>query len=304
MSLNAAMLWGLLPIALKEIISGMDAATIVWYRFLVAAIVLTVFLWARKGLPDLRGRPRKTLWLLLIAGLSLCANYVLFSSSLSFLNAESSEALIQLTTLFLLLGGVAFYAEPFYLAQRLGALLIVVGLVLFFNDRWSQFLAADSQFLLGVLIVVLAAVTWVIYALLQKLLLRSFSSVQILLMIYLLCLVVLLPLISPLSLFALSPLQLGLLLFCCLNTLAAYGTFAEAMVHWHASKVSAVLALAPLFTIGGLKLLVWLNPAYPHTDHLNLLAVLAALMLVAGSIAVALVPLFTQRKIDPLVKLP
>jgi len=54
----------------------------------------------------------------------------------------------------------------------------------------------------------------------------------------------------------LTQLQLWLLVFCCINTLIAYGCFAEAMNLWDASKVSATLALAPLFTIGSLKLVV------------------------------------------------
>ena len=37
--------------------------------------------------------------------------------------------------------------------------------------------------------------------------------------------------------------------FCALNTLAAYGAFAEALVHAEASRVSVVLALNPLLTM-------------------------------------------------------
>jgi drug/metabolite transporter (DMT)-like permease len=304
LSLNAAVLWGLLPIALKEIIQTMDAPTLVWYRFLVAAVVLFVYLWSRRQLPDLTSAKRISLYLLVIAGLGLCGNYVFFAMSLNFLNAESSEALIQLTSLFLLLGGVVFYREPFFAAQKFGSLLILIGLVLFFNDRYAELLNGGSQLTIGIFLAVLGAITWVVYALLQKFLLRSFSSVQILLIIYFLSMLVLTPVISPALLLSLTPLQIWLLVFCCLNTLLAYGSFAEALVHWHASKVSAVLALAPLFTIAGLKFTVWVNPDYAHTDHLNFLSVLAAVILVSGSVFVALVPLYMQRKIDRLAILP
>ena len=36
LSLTTAALWGVLPVALKELLSVMDAGTVVWYRFLVA----------------------------------------------------------------------------------------------------------------------------------------------------------------------------------------------------------------------------------------------------------------------------
>ena len=295
LSLNTALLWGILPIALKEVIVTMDAATIVWYRFLTAALVIGFYLALRGRLPRLMSRGRAPAMLLGVAGVGLCGNYLLFSLSLNYLNAESTETVIQLTTLFLLLGGVLLFREPFDGLQKLGALLIVLGLVLFFNDRFDALVSLDSSTGIGVLLVVGAALTWTVYALLQKYLLRHFTSVQILFSVYLLATLILSPLARPSMLLALSPLQTWLLLFCCLNTLLAYGSFAEALAHWHASKVGAVLALAPLFTIAVLKTMVFFNPEYANTDRLNYLSVFAALILVVGSVMVALVPLLRDR---------
>jgi drug/metabolite transporter (DMT)-like permease len=295
LSLNTALLWGILPIAIKEVIVTMDAFTLVWYRFLLAALVLLPFLYRRKQLPDLAKINTKILLLLGIAGVSLAANYILFAHSLNYINAQSSEALIQLTSLFLLLGGVIVYREPFFFVQKLGALLIIIGLVLFFNDRFDEVLVAGSQLGLGIFILVASSLLWTVYALLQKYLLHSLNSAQILFVLYALSTGLLLPVISPATLFSLTPLQLVLLFFCCMNTVVAYGSFAEALVHWHASKVSAVLALAPLFTIAGLKLVVWINPDYVYTDHLNALSIVAAVILVVGSMTVALVPLYLKE---------
>jgi len=294
LSLNTAFLWGILPVAVKEIIVTMDAYTIVWYRFVVALLIIGLYQGVRGQLPAILATGARTYTLLVIAGIGLCGNYVLFALSLNFLNAETTEAMIQLTTLFLLLGGVVIFREPFDRWQRLGAVLIVVGLALFFNGRWSELFAASSNMGLGVALVIAASITWVVYALLQKKLLQQFNSAQILLFIYVLSALILLPLAKPATLLDLSAAQTGLLLFCCLNTVLAYGSFAEAMVHWHASKVSAVLALAPLFPIAALKLIVQINPAYSYSDHLNGLAVFAAVILVLGSVMVALVPLLPE----------
>ena len=117
--------------------------------------------------------------------------------SLNYLNAESTEAVIQLTTLFLLLGGIVVFREPFVLWQKIGAILMVSGLVLFFNDRWAELTGGTSQIGLGVLIVVISAMAWVVYALLQKHLLQQFNSVQILIVLYTLSAILLLPLASP-----------------------------------------------------------------------------------------------------------
>lgn len=290
LSLVAAALWGILPIALKELLAGMDATTIVWYRFLAAGLVLAVWLSVKGNLPNLVKTTSAIRWILVIAALGLCANYSLFSQSLNYVNGETSEAVIQLTTLFLILGGVVFYKEPFDGIQRLGTALIVVGLGLFFHDRLSSFGSFENQETIGVLIVFVAAVTWTIYALLQKQLLKSFSSVQILFLIYAFSIVVMLPFISPEKLFQLSGFEFALLGFCCINTLIAYGCFAEALNLWDASKVSAVLALAPLFTIGTLKVIVFFDPGYAFSDRLSVISLLGAAFLVVGSVLAALMP--------------
>ena len=297
LSLIAAIMWGMLPVALKEVLSGMDATTIVWYRFFVAGIALWIWLAATKQLPRLRSAARRTQGFLLIASVGLCANYFFFSYSLNFVNGETSEAVIQLSTLFLILGGVIIYKEPFLAIQKFGTALILVGLLLFFNERLFELGSLESSQTLGVIIVVAAAITWALYALLQKQLLKDYTPVQILSVIYAFSVVVLLPLVTPSILFSLSPLQFALLAFCCLNTVVAYGCFAEAMNCWDASKVSAVLALAPLFTIATLKLTVALVPDYAFSDRLGLLSLAGAGLLVIGSVLTALVPWLYQRRL-------
>lgn len=290
LSLTAAILWGALPVALKELLAGMDATTIVWYRFLVAGVVLFSWLAYTRQLPGVMQKSIRIRYFLLVAAAGLCCNYFLFSYSLNFVNGETSEAVIQLTTLFLILGGVFIYKEPFFALQKFGTALIVVGLLLFFNDRLAEFGSFDNRETIGILVLILGAITWTAYALLQKQLLTSFSSVQILFLIYVFSSLVLLPFISPSSLFQLTQLQFFLLLFCCVNTLVAYGCFAEALNCWGASKVSAVLALAPLFTIGSLKLVVLLAPDYQFSDRLGFLSIIGALLLVVGSVLIALLP--------------
>lgn len=298
LSLTAAAMWGILPIALKELLVGMNASTIVWYRFLVAGLILFFWLSFRKELPNVFSTTRLIQLLLVIAALGLCSNYYFFSDSLNYVNGETSEAVIQLTTLFLILGGVVFYKEPFVGVQKFGTFLIVCGLLLFFHDRLAEFADFQSNQTIGVFIVFLAAITWTVYSLLQKKLLERFSSPQILFLIYSFSAIILLPFISANILLDLTSFELGLLAFCCMNTLIAYGCFTEALNRWEASKVSAVLALAPLFTIGSLRLIVYVSPTYAFTDRLSALSIIGALLLVIGSVLTALMPIFIQHVTD------
>lgn len=293
LSLITAAMWGILPIALKELLAGMDAATIVWYRFLMAALFVLGWLYFRGQLPNPAGVSKLMRGIIIIAAEGLCANYVLFSYSLNYVNAETSEAVIQLTTLFLILGGVVFYKEQFTTIQKVGTLLILTGLILFFHDRFTDFKNLGNRQTIGVSIVFFSAVAWTIYALLQKKLLRKFKSFQLLFMMCCFSALVLLPFVSPGLLFQLTGFQFFLLSFCCINTLVAYGCFTEALNCWEASKVSAVLALAPLFTIVGLQVIVSFNPEYAYSDRLTVLSIIGAMLLVLGSMLTALMPILS-----------
>ena len=296
LSLITAALWGMLPVAIKELLAGMDSWTIVWYRFVVAALVLFLWLVFRKDLPNPFSVSNRICWYLLFAAIGLSVNYFTFADSLNYVNGETSEAVIQLTTLFLILGGVIFYKEPFVGIQKIGTVFIVIGLVLFFHDRFSEFTRLGNNQTIGVSIVVVSAFAWTGYALLQKKLLESFSSAQILFLIYVFSVLALTPFALPATLFSLNGFQLLLLLFCCLNTLIAYGCFAEALKLWDASKVSAVLALAPLFTISTLRVIVYFNPSYAFSDQLSWISIAGALLLVVGSMLTALVSVLTSNK--------
>ena len=108
--------------------------------------------------------------------------------------------------------------------------------------------------------------------------------------IYLACAALLTPWAHPWQALQLSPLQGWLLLACCLNTLVAYGAFAEALAHWEASRVSAALAVTPLVTFAAVAAAAALWPERVAAEDANLLAYLGALLVVLGSAATALAP--------------
>src|SRR5688572_27008027 len=78
LALTTAALWGVLPIALKVVLEGMDAYTIVWWRFAAAMAGLGAFLAWRGQLPRLARSGRFALALLAVATVALIGNYVLY----------------------------------------------------------------------------------------------------------------------------------------------------------------------------------------------------------------------------------
>lgn len=288
LSFCTALLWGVLPLALKNLLGQLDAVSITAFRFLTAAVIMALWLrWRGQGLTLASLRDRKVQWLFGIAVLGIVGNYVCYLISVDHISPAGAQTLIQMAPLLLLLGSVLLFHEPFGKGQWLGFAVFVAGLVLFFNQRIVA-LADNPGFVIGLLWMIVASVTWAGYALAQKALLKTWPSPVIMFLIYIVASVLLLPFSHISALPQLNALGWALLLFACANTLLAYGAFAEALAHWEASRVSATLALTPLITIGAGALLNHWLPGSVVLEPLNGWSYLGALMVVAGSMAAAL----------------
>jgi drug/metabolite transporter (DMT)-like permease len=283
LSLTTAFLWGILPIFLKICLEAMDAVTITLYRFLVAGVFVFVVLMCKKSVPRLKSLGLNKILLLIFATLCLVLNYVANVKGLEYLSPETSQVVMQVAPFLLMLGGVLLFDERLKKIEITGALLIFSGLMLFFNDRLKDLFLSLDQFTLGVIIVIFAATCWAAYALMQKPLLRVLTAKQLTLLIYVLGAVMLFPFANITQLLDMSNLQLFALLFCCLNTIVAYGAFTEAMFVWQASKVSAVISLSPLFTFISMFIAVHLFPEHIEASDLDMWAYIGGGVVIMGS---------------------
>lgn len=288
LSLLTVLLWGILPITLTVTLQVLDVYTVIWFRFLVSFILLAGYLGIRGKLPKLE-QLRSVSWkLLAIATLFLGMNYFLFMQGLALTSAASAEVLIQLSTLLLGFGGLVIFKERYRLSQWIGVSVMICGYLLFFREQLTNLITAQGRYILGSVLIVLAAGVWAIYALAQKQLLQSLSSPSIMLIIYGGCALLFTPLARVKSLFILDTFHLGMLLFCALNTLIAYGAFAESLEHWEASRVSAVIALAPIVTLILVAVVSVIAPDWIPPEHFSFIALLGAGLVVTGSVAIAL----------------
>lgn len=290
LALVTAVLWGILPIKLKEVLKVMDPFTVTWYRLVVSGSLLFLYLAATRRLPTFRPLGRKGGWLVALAIGGLLGNYVLYLMGLRMLTPGTTQLVIQVAPILLLLGSLFVFKERFSLGQALGLLVLVSGFGLFFNQRLEELFTSLGSYTTGVLIVLGAAFVWTFYGLAQKQLLTVWNSMQVMMVIYLGCALLLTPWVSPLEALQLSPLQGWLLLACCLNTLVAYGAFAEALAHWEASRVSATLAITPLVTFASVAVAASLWPDHVHPEQINGLAYGGAVLVVLGSALTALAP--------------
>lgn len=286
LALGTATMWGTLPVALHQVAPTIGPGTSTFFRFFISALLLTPYLIARGQVNNQRKlkSPKLALYILL-AGLLLTGNYGFYILGLERTSAEATQVMIQLAPMLLLLAGLWIFKESFNRSQWLGFFGFALGLILFFERQISQLLMDFGDYGLGLLFIIMSATFWTGYAILQKFLLNDFKSSETMLIFYWIGSLVFLPLSDFSSMGQLSSLQWAALLFCGLSTLIAYGCFAEAMAHLEASRVSAVIALAPLFTIAIAQLIPLGDmPIEP----LTWLSILGALLVVSGSITTAI----------------
>jgi drug/metabolite transporter (DMT)-like permease len=282
------LMWAVLPLGLEITLRAMDPNTIIWYRFLVSALLLGGVLAYRGTLPPLASLPRNVWALLAVATAFLAINYLCFLLGLQHTSPANSQVLIQLAPVLLAMGGLWVFGERFTLLQWLGFAMLIAGLGTFVRDQSGLAGAALGEYRLGTLLMLLAAVTWAIYGLAQKQLLRWLPSQGVMLCIYAGCVALFLPLSTPRQLFGMGRAELWMLLFCSLNTVAAYGTFAEALAHWEASRVAAVLALTPVMTIASTAAAHALWPSFVEPSRMSGVGVAGVGLVVVGALGTAL----------------
>ena len=288
LSLLTTLLWGILPIALKTILMALDVYTITWFRFLVAFGVLGAYLALRRQLPDRRKlQQSNTLLLLLAATGFLALNYMFYLQGIALTSPANVALIVKLGPVLVGLGGLVIFKERYTLTQWAGLGIFSFGFILFSQEQLKTAISPQRVHLLLNLIPIAAAVLFASYALIQKKLLPRLTAAHIMIFVYGGCAIVFTPLASPEKLLTLSPVQLAILIFCGLNTLA-FATFAEALAHWQASRVSAVVASSPIFTVIFGAVLSSLVPTLVAPERLTILALFGAVLVVAGSATIAL----------------
>jgi len=276
--------WSVLPITLRIASRHLDPYTLTWYRFVVSALVLAVWLAARRGLPAWDAlRRARPLTLLLVATVGLVSNYVLYLVSLSYVSPTVGTVITQLGPLLLMLGGVWIFHEQLSRRQVAGVVLLVVGLLLFFNRRLAELTDLSGRAGIGAMILLAASVTWAMYGIAQKALLRDLGSTQILLLIYIGAAALLAAFTAPAHVVTLSARELVMLALSCMNTLVAYGALAEALRDAGAATVGAVLAVGPVATLIVTYISNRVSPGFFAPDLLNAATVLGAFAVTAGS---------------------
>ena len=288
LSLVTALMWGLLPVTTAPLIGPIDAYTITFYRLGGGGTLMFLWIVYQKGTNVRAEFTLKNLPYLVLAVLCLSANYYFWLIGLEHTSPATAQVMIQLAPMLLLVGSIWLFKESFNRNQLIGVLVFFSGLMLFFNEKLISIFNQLNEYSLGIFYLLIAAVTWAIYGLCQKYLLKDFGALELIFIITMASCMIFLPFSSPEQAFVLSPLNLGFLLFGIANTAIAYGCFTAAMHHWETPRISATIAMVPVLTLLFAYLQQLFMPGLLPPEPINTISIVGALVVVTGSCIAAL----------------
>ncbi|MCJ8277075.1 MAG: DMT family transporter [Bdellovibrionales bacterium] len=296
-AVSTATCWSFLAILLKIALKYSDSYTIVWYRMAVSFAVLSLWLYKKhssKVFVVLKQPPG----LLLVTALALAFNYVGFMEGVNYTSPANAQIFIQTGPLLLAVSGIVFFRERLSKIQMTGFLFCILGFGLFFVDRRTLDVQYE-YFWQGTLWIFAAAITWAVFASLQKKLTRFWMSHQINIYIYLVSAILFLPMVDWKTLMELPIAVHGLYFFLGLNTLWAYGGLSVALSKLPATQVSPILTMNPLLTLVLLFIIESLEWNIIPPDPVQWMGYLGALFAVSGVILVVRRPQKAKQPLKP-----
>ena len=286
----AALMWGVLAIALKAALNYLPAETLAWFRFSVAFIILGIYylVFQRKSLKILIKPPL----LSLVAALFLGLNYFGFIYGLSFTSPGSAQIFIQTGPLLLAIIGIFLFKEKIGIRKISGFIVVSLGFGLFYSEQIRTAIGSLPDYNMGVTWIIIGGISWAIFASLQKILVKNYKAGQLNLIIFGTNAILFLPLVDFSPFAMLSPGQWILIISLGINTLIAYGSLALALKYIDANKISVIVTLNPIITFGAMILLESLAVSWIQTEKFSMLALLGAFVVMTGAVLV----IYSRRK--------
>lgn len=280
---TTAILWGMLAIALKVGLNYFDSYTIVWSRFFIAALCLIIYYAFKK--PSYLKVYRKPPWLMVLAAIFLGGNYIGYMQGVNYAGPAVTQIVIQIGPILLGLIGFVLFKEKITWVRAIGFVVAGIGFVIFYASQISEFAADREDFIIGVLWILFAAVSWTSYAVANKKLVQKWPPQQVNLIVFALPALIFMP-TADFSIF-LNEYEWWvwvLLLALGLNTVVAYGTLAASFKYAEANRISIVITMNPIITFIILEVLLLFEAEWFQIKPVPLIAYMGAALVILGAI--------------------
>lgn len=284
LALITVLCWGVLAIALKVAVKVVDPYTIVWFRFAFAAIALFLY-FSIFDKQQLRILTKPPLWLI-VASLALSINYIGFMLGVKYTSPSNAQVVIQIGPVLFAISGIVIFKEKIRKRQIIGFVIVILGFILFYSQQLKSLFFNPDDFNIGIILTVVAAVTWSLYAIIQKKFIVKYPPQTQNLLIFALPIFLYLPFTNFSNLGSISIGYWGLLLFLGANTLIAYGCMSASLKYLDANKVSAMLITNPILTFIIMAILTILNVSWIDGERFTFLTWVGAITFIVGAFLV------------------
>lgn len=280
-----AFFWGFLAVALKIAVREVEPQTIVWFRFIVAFIMLAS--WQAFKNPSSFKILAKPPLILILAALALSWNYLSYMFGVHYTTPSNAQLFIQTGPILLAVAGFIFFKEKLNRNQVIGFAIAILGLSFFYRDQLSAFFDSRGQYNLGVGLTLTSVLAWATFAISQKKLVSKYSVESLNLFLFGFPAILFLPFVNFAPLFQLHWSWWLLLLFLGANTFIAYTCLAQALKYTEANKVSVIIIINPIITFVTMGILTKLNVSWIAHERFSMLTILGASLVITGAILVA-----------------
>jgi len=220
---------------------------------------------------------------LIIAALGLAGNYFFFLMGVELIPPTHAQVLMQLAPLLFGIAGFFIFKERISLRQGIGFVIAGVGFILFYHENITNLIGYKGHYNLGVIWVIVCAISWAIYAVFQKKLVKKHPSQQLNLVIFGFPILVFLPFAQFDQFTGMSLLQWLPLIYLGITTFLAYASIALAFKYLEANKISIIVAINPIITFFVMGFLTYLEVRWIEHEKFTLLVVFYALLVIGGA---------------------
>ena len=277
----SSLLWGLQVIILKIAVGYVSPTTIVWFRFLVAFMIIFLF-YGLKNPAAFRMIIRPPVFLI-FASLGLAGNYFFFLLGVRLIPPTSAQVIMQLAPILFGLAGFVIFKEHINLRQGIGFIIAAIGLALFYHENITNLIEHKGFYNIGVLWVVVCAVSWAIYAVFQKKLVKKYPPQQLNLVIFGFPILLFLPFAEFDQFTKLSFLQWLPLIYLGITTFLAYASLTLAFKYLEANKIGIIVAVNPIVTFFVMGSLAFLEVTWIEHERFTILVIFYAFLVIGGA---------------------
>ena len=282
LAVYTALLWGILAVELKVTFAWIDSLSVVWIRFVIAFIMLLIWvlITGKNNFAIFKKPPP----LIFLTAIFLGMNYYGFMEGVHYTSPSNAQIFIQIGPVGFAFVGIFIYREKVTWRSFAGLSLVLLGLFIFYYNQLYGFKGFEGQYKKGILMVIAGAICWTVFASLQKKLVKTWDPNQLNLMIYGFCSILFLPMTDFSTLFHLNFFQWLILISLGLNTVLSYGFLALAIKYVEANKVSVIITLNPIITFIIMAILGAIGVSWIAPEHFNIYGIIGAVAVIGGAI--------------------